>query len=379
MYARRKPARLFPALAPLVLLSACAHAPVTYRLTQQAARPLLIPPGVAQASVSQRTFVANVTAGGGKCGLEPDAVALQRKGRRMRITVSRDALAQKPAAWVTRWAGEAETRGCIAPGEARRLAAAIVEAVPLDPEIAFRLVFNNNIQAGYIDLGPASRLEVVAPILDSGAAAPDGSLVETQKVSGEGNRLQLDLKLSPSVRGFETSIYAVEKRSGSDGFLLAPVSVKRNLAGRTEPAPAPLIEYLKFPRSDAFFRLIYKTEDNGVKAVVLGAATQGQLTLDDCDRGATCVTLPKSVAINPVVAVTVNGVEMTFGLGMRIWNAVMAGGVRQPPEVLPTLQVWRPYGAGTAPVEFDRTSQAILNLKLAGGERIAWQTPPAAR
>jgi hypothetical protein len=106
---------------------------------------LLIPPGIARPALAERSLVADVKAGGGNCSLAPDAVALRRHGRRIRITISRAALAQKPAAWAAIWAGEAEDRGCIAPGEARKLAAAIVESVPLDPETAFRLLHANNV------------------------------------------------------------------------------------------------------------------------------------------------------------------------------------------------------------------------------------------
>jgi hypothetical protein len=208
--------------------------------------------------------------------------------------------------------------------------------------------------------------------MQAGTAASTAPLLETEKVSGDGGHIQLDLKLSPSVRGFETSEYAV-RRKPSGGFFFAPISVERKYPDRVEQAAAPLVDYLQFPASAAFFRLIYKAEDNGVTAVVLGAATHAQLDLANCGQGAACITLPKAVAINPVVSVTVNGTEMTFGVGMRIWNAVMKGGVRRPPDVLPTLKVWRPYGGRLTSVEFNPASEDILNMKLSGGESIAWQ------
>ena len=56
-----------------------------------------------------------------------------------------------------------------------------------------------------------------------------------------------------------------------------------------------------------------------------------------------------------------------------VGQAIEAGGETDPGAILPRLALYKPYGNRAALVEFDRASSAILQLILAGGERISWR------
>jgi hypothetical protein len=62
--------------------------------------------------------------------------------------------------------------------------------------------------------------------------------------------------------------------------------------------------------------------------------------------------------------------------GGSLGQALRAAGIKDQKrviaEILPRLQVLRPYGGMMLPVEFDRSSGDILGLIPIGGEEIRW-------
>jgi hypothetical protein len=367
--------KLIPALA--LLTSACVHKPVfnTYRLSG----PLLVPPGVASSEIVHRTFAIDVMPGKGGCAAE--APMLQLRKKRLWLTVDRDALIQQTQpGWLSNWTMQAEAHGCIVQGEGIRLANLIVESVPLASQVAFRLLHPNDVRSGYVELGPENRLEVRSPLLQAGVS-PDAPLAGSSTVTGSGGQLTVDLKPTAALAGFEIAWYAVRPNSGRIGFHFEPLSADRTTRAGVEHVPAPAVDYLKFPPAAAFYRLFYKTNDNGVTAIVISGATREDLDRNTkavgsdssaCENsGGLCLVLPKRVGVNPFLVVIVNEKELTVPLGGTLRNAILAGGGR-PDAVTGTLTVSRMYGGQPREIEFDRGSQEILNLKLAGGERVAW-------
>ena len=80
-----------------------------------------------------------------------------------------------------------------------------------------------------------------------------------------------------------------------------------------------------------------------------------------------CVVIPKRAALNPFLAITVNGSETTAPLGSSLGAAIHLG--RLPPN----LKVYKLYAGEPVPVEFDRSGTEILGLVLNGGEKISWK------
>jgi hypothetical protein len=345
----------------------CVHRPVfdTYRLRSA----VLIPPGVAGGEVALRTLPAGVAGGKGSCAAQ--APMLQLRKKRLTLTVDGAALAQqKQAGWLSEWTLKAERDGCIAPGEGALLAQRIVQAVPLDSVTVYRLLHPNDVQSGYVELGPENRLEVRSAI--------SGAPIDTAAVTGSGAQLTVDLKPTAALAGFEIAWYALRPNAGRPGFHFEPLSADRTTRAGVERLAGPSTNFLQFPPEAGFYRLFYKTDDNGVTAIIIAGVTREDLdgrtkrvALDAsaCDL---CITLPKRVGVNPFLVVTVNGTEVPVGIGGTVSHAIQAGGGQQPRSVLGTLAVSRPYAGGMRPVEFDRAAGDILNLKLNGGERITW-------
>ncbi len=359
-----------------ILTTGCAVRQ-TYRLVTQDTSRVLIPPGVSKPDVAQRTFTADIAAGRGSCAPAEGAIAIQSRRGRVRVTVTRGPLLKQPQGWLAAWTAQAESQGCIAAGEGLKLAARIVESLPMDPRAAWRLLHANDLQTGYVDLGPETRLQVVSPILREGAP-PDAPIMDTSNLTGEGNRLTLDLKPTPNLIGYETAWYAVQPKAGQIGFAITPLSAERHIQGKVEPAAAPATNYLRFEPQAAYYRLFYKTDQGEVVEVVLAAPTRAELDLETrtfssdpalCAQVPTqaCVVIPRRVALNPFVAITVNGSETTVPPGSTVRAATHLD--RVPPD----LKVYKLYAGKPVPVEFDRSGTEILGLVLNGGERISWK------
>jgi len=358
-------------IVALALFSfACAHKPVfdTYRLRG----PVLVPPGVAAPETGQRTLVSEIARGTGSCTQE--APMLQLRKKRLIVTVDREALLQqKQPGWLSNWTMQAEADGCIAQGQGLRLAHLIAESVPLDSQTVYRLLHPNDVQSGYVELGAENRLEVRSPV----GTAP----LETSAVTGSGGQLTVDLKPSGALAGFDIAWYALRPNPGRMGFHFEALSADRTTSAGVEHLAAPAVNYFQFAPAAAFYRLFYKTDDNGVTAILISGATRDDLDrrtkavgadASACEKSAgLCVVLPRRVGVNPFLVVTVNEKEVTVPLGGTVRSAIQAGGQR-PDAVVATLTVSRLYSGQLRTVEFDRASPEILNLKLNGGERLAW-------
>ena len=313
-------------------------------------------------------------------------MAIRKHGRRVGVTVSREELIKQPAGWLAEWTARAEAQGCLAQGTEMNFAMRILEAVPLDPGAAYRLLHGGNVAKGYTDLGPETRLQVVTPILKEGAD-PDAPIVQIGPTTGTDRSLQVTVHMQDTQYGVETAWYTFQPRPDHNGSTIVPVSAERRIGETTEPAGAPLTNYFRFAPGAAFYRLYYKADlaDNSVTEIVIGAPTRAELdrrtervrtdlTLCSQSDPELCMVIPRRVAVNPFMVVTVNGVETRVMVGSRVRNAVIeGGGPRQPREVLPQLTVYKPYGGRLAPVEFDRSRPDILDMVLLGGESIAWK------
>src|ERR1019366_8891568 len=207
-----------------LLLGGCAVRqpfPATWRLAGRT----LMPPGVA-ADVAQRTFTAPIP-GRSHCP-ESDAITVHRRGSRLTVTVHRDALVGQPRGWLTTWAEQAESQGCIAPGQGALLAARIVESIALPSGADLRLLRVDGMP-NYVEIGAGNRLQAISPILREGAN-PEALEYVAGKVTAEGASLAVDLKSSPTdLIGFETAWYDVRPKTGERGFTILAASAETSI------------------------------------------------------------------------------------------------------------------------------------------------------
>ena len=365
----------------LVLSSACAlHEPSAYRLSGTGLSAVLLPPGVASASLARRTTPVDVAPGPGPCSQPASPIALQKTKTRMRVTVWRDALLHQPAGWLRDWAVAVESQGCVAPGDGLKLAVAAAESVPLDAGAEFRLLNRVTLRG---EIAGHTRIQVVTPI-PSRDASDDSSSPNPTQITGNGSHLEITAKSPSTLTGYETAWYAVEARAGGIGFTLVPISSERRINGETQPEAKPTVDYFRFSDQASFYRLLYKADPSEFTALVVAARTPGELdrntqTLEtgaaSCEKlnAGECVTIPKAAAINLFLDVTVNGAVVQVPWGAPLAAAIRVAGELQPAKILPTLEVRRSYHGRLVPVQFDHARPEILQLTVMGGEVISWK------
>src|SRR5690349_1072018 len=84
--------------------------PATYRYVDH----ILIPPGVKDGSISERTISLPFAA---RCSSSESGLRFVRRGDSIRLTVNGAALAAYPPGWLAAWGASLEKEGCLANGE----------------------------------------------------------------------------------------------------------------------------------------------------------------------------------------------------------------------------------------------------------------------
>jgi hypothetical protein len=363
-----------------VIATGCAihKSPIqTYRLVASGGNPVLVPPGAATPNLAQRILKANVAPGQHKCSPSTEPIAFKTSGRRIRITVTRETLLQQPAGWLTEWTADLESQGCLAPGTGPKLAEQIAEALPLDLNRSFQLLHSNQ-----LDITPQMTIQVVSPILREGVGT-DTPLAEPVETSGQGNSLTVRLRSTANLLGYETASYAVRQKPDGIGLSIVPLYADRHIGAETERRHSPATDYFQFPSDAAFYRVFYEAQQTEYAAIIVAARTLAELEqrskilatgTASCEKlnKELCVAVPKQVAINGLVSVTVNGVQTLVAWGTNIGGVLRAGGEREA-NAMPRLQVHKSYNGKLVPVEFDRASPAIFNLIVGGGEVLSWK------
>ncbi len=330
-------------LTPLLVLCAgCTRPPSAWRLTGQ----VLTPPRVANPTVEHAVIRV------------PRATACTPKRK---LTVDRADLEKQPRGWLADWAAR-----CGDPA----LAGRVLEAVPLTTGVGFRLMHADDIRAGFVDLGPGNRIEVLSPIVRDGADE-NAPLVEEVTTGGTDQRIEVTLKASPQLVGQEAAWYGFEPQSGG-GSKIAPISASARVRGIEMALEGPGKNYFTFAATNGYYRLFFKPEEH--TAVIVGAPARDRLPQDPAQCGqAECITLPKNVGVNPYLEVSVNGKKLAIPAHMPpTLRAVLQAAKARAQDVLPTLAITKPYAGKPAPLEFDRTKQDILALVLSGDEEIRW-------
>jgi hypothetical protein len=367
-----KSAILFLAALSLAL-SACAHPMFTsWRLTNN----VMVPPGIAGPTITQGTVRVDV---GSRSRCPRD---IQARRKQIVVTMSRDRLSSQPGGWLTTFAEDLEAQGCIAPGEAVRLANGIAQSLPLEMNAASRLLYPND--RTVVKLEPGVRLQVMTPIMVEGAD-PDAPLIEAATTTINGNIVNVDGRFTNNVLGYEMASYSVAARKQAPGVSISTVSAERHINGQTERVSTSIRNYFQPLSAASFYGLFYKGGQTEFTALIVGGLDKGDFdrrtnlmmseTASSCEvlNNEMCVEVPKRVAINPMVSVTVNGTEMLLNWGATVSSAIRAAGELQPNTLLPRLSIFKPYRGATAAVEFDHTDSAILNLILTGGETVSWK------
>jgi hypothetical protein len=305
-------------ILPLFAFAGCAvRQPAAWRLSGV----VLVPPGVANLSVSRTSVRA--------CG--------------RRQTIERAELERQPRGWLSNWAAR-----CSEPTLSDR----VLDSLPLESLTRIRLLRESDIRAGYLDLSPASRLEVI-----SQTSAPKP--LDIISIAGTDKVLNVDLKGPAPDAGITRQVtwYGFEPRlgGGSRIMLLSPAATN----------------YYRFSQAVAYYRFFYMADQ---MSMVVGAPSFDQLPrdLEGCGKPGPfeCIAVPPKVGVNVFTRVMVNGAPVV--VVVPTVRSVIAAAKKRPEDVLPGLTIAKPYRGRQVAVKFDRSSSEILNLYLAGDEEIRW-------
>ncbi len=365
----------WPVAVVLICGAGCAGrrpAPLTYRLMKDA---VLVPPGVVDASAEQGSFVAAVTAKGCLASAS-GPITIQVRGRRARVSVRREELLKQADGWLGAWAAGLLERGCVAPGQQWTLANEVAESAPMDPKAAFRLLYGEG-----VDLEPQLRIQVDSPLFRevSGAIKFATGPIQVTDVPGG---VHIETESGGELVGYERAWYGLKAKAHGDGLSMVALSAERHVNGGNEPRSEPASNAFPFAAAAGYYRLIYKQEQTEFTALVVAGRTRSQLDAYAAKLGARgancgmvesgfCVAIAKGQAANLFLPVTVNGKEVLIHWGGTVRDAV--GGGRDAGAMLPTLEISKLHNGKAAAVEFDRSSAAILGLRLMGGETMSWK------
>jgi hypothetical protein len=324
-----------------------------------------------------------VSGTGAACRVSSGGIELEVRGRKASVKITADQLNRQPNGWLAAWAGQLDRQNCLSSEEGMKLAERIAEAVPLDPSGAFRLLSTDDRQSGAVDILPNMTLQVVSPFWREGAS---GEMPVLSTVAGSDSELTVTLKSSDDLLGYETTRYSIRGKGNGRGYFITPTYASRTVQGVTEVRAQPSKNYFSFGEDAGFYRLFYESTQTAYTALVIAARTPAeldQLTRDlaasgaemSCDKLSSerCAAIPKDVAVNPMIAVTVNGVELLMISRASVANAITAAGERQPRAVLADLKITKPWNGRMVPVVFDHNDGAILGMALRGGEIISWR------
>jgi len=158
---------------------------------------------------------------------------------------------------------------------------------------------------------------------------------------GEGNRLTTGPQIHPRSGGIRTAWYAVQPKASQIGFAITPLSAEKHIQGKVEPAAAPATNYLKFepqsgllpacstrPTRERWWKWCWPLPhapklDRQTQAFSSDPALCAQVPSQ------ACVVIPKRVALNPFLAITVNGSEATIPVGSTVGAAIRLSACRR--------------------------------------------------
>ncbi|HEY4087247.1 MAG TPA: hypothetical protein VGM43_14980 [Bryobacteraceae bacterium] len=375
---RISPALLLAAAAALLAVG-CAHPVPAFRLTSPA---MMIPPGPKDATILQAVVPIARIPKKTICAGSPHGLSIERKGRTgARVVVTRDVMEAMTAQELYSWTLGLEAAGCLPMNESARLAANIVDALPLAIQKRTQLL------QGRSDLTPVNSLRVVAPVLKPGAQLTGSPLAEVQGVS-EGSKpgaIDVDVKLKPEVIGYEIDWYDFAPQDSGPGFRLVPRSAEIHVGDRVEHPDVTSVKRFEFGPAARWYELymMTKVSANDFDFVVFSARTSEELHNSVAAFQAdatnylltadpqTYTVLPHGSGINAYIRVRLNGVLTDLQKPVSIRQAIeQARG--DPSAALAKLKVRKLHDGALYPVQWLAGQNAILSLPLEGGEEIDW-------
>lgn len=378
--------RFFPMLAAVLLLAGCAaRRPAAWRYVPEGRGHRLIPP---RPHPEQPGFTLprarTVAAKSPACRLEQPGIRLAWKGRTALVRADAAPLAPLPGTVLESAGGGApaaqagemvvrsnwfsaslkpglaaqEKAGCLSAEDVPPLTRRIVDHLSLSTSAAYRLLYGEYADQGFLDIDSRFRLRAVEPIRQQG-----------------------------QVVGYLTSFYLLNPAPGG-GATVSPGHSEANIKAVVTRGPAPDHELLHLPAQATRFRFFFRSwsvrEDRRI--ALLAASSPEALERAGAEfesapetfcsnaaqHGAACISVPRDMVIGPELRVLANGRDEFVPVGGNVADLMRSLDIRDPRSKLPTLRIHRPFEGALRPVEFDPANPSILGLVLVGGEQLTW-------
>lgn len=369
-------------LAILIFFLGCQHAAIAYHLRRDGSDPVVLPPAMAdiarQALSIDLKHARRADFKGIDCNVTGDLLSLRWAGSTAQISFRTQSLFAPeqsspnqigrgiyvdPLLALDKFRAdlvERESQGCLSSVENQRIRRAIVERMPLPPDIAYFLEFGSYSVDGYFDLTSDFRIQITSPIYRPGAKPSTAALL-----------------------GYETANYGFTAEGNLTRIQLT--SATETLIGGAPTEKRTVRNELPFDRSPAYFRLVFKTEEGTssrvTRAILLSSRSQVKLTqavahhagsVDDfcatlSESQVNCTVLPRNYGVSPELRIRVNQKEAFVRVGGMVREVFDLGREDSPPA---SLQVLRPFHGHLIPIDFDRASKDILDLVLLPGDEL---------
>jgi hypothetical protein len=369
-----------------MLLVSCSPAVHSYALSREDQTTILVPPGITiptKGALEIKLLNARRApfprAG---CEINRDPIELQWRGSAAVIRVKTesgllgygqdaskgDQASLDPLKYINELRQDLiglESRGCLHPGEAQKLAADIAERLPFQPFVAYELRFGAFDLNQFIDLTPDFRLRIVYPIYV------------------EENHVQ-----TREIKGVETVYYEIVSDQRDGRVRISEITAGKSSSRGSSPQGSAKQIAQPFPRSSAYFRLLLKKNltlaDPITVAIILSSADRKHL--DDATKEldsstdasckaitlptVSCMMFPALTGVNAEIRVKVNGKEAFARLGAQVNEVIREFGTDDMPR---SVQVRRLFDKRLVPIKGDSDSKDLLALILMPGDVISYR------
>ena len=458
---RHRAIRRLAQIAFALFLSGCGRAPATYQLRRQGLDPVLFPPTKLKQTATASDIQVRLknsrahSQPGQPCDIDGTVVSLHWLGTTAVVSLRTQSffaatadqspsqtdrgLYVDPLVAMEKFHSDLldrQAKGCLSSAENTHLRRAIVENLPLPPAIAYFFQLGSYDVTGYFDLTPDFRLITTSPLYQLGADPTPGNLIGYETAHYVFVPApQPDAQLNSNSRGFTrkaTANAASAANASASATASAPspdtnpndTASPASLDTNTDPARIrlalsratevlhgdPAIEKttlrndLHFPKSPAYFRLLFMADDNSAtvrvtRAILLSAPDQARLAQAVTTRpistevsapveapvethvsaenfcatitvpDVTCIIFPKNFGVSPELRVRANNQDYYIRVGGFLQEVL---DWRPGDHVLKTLKVRRPFHNRLVRIKFDPTTDDILKLVLLPGDQITW-------
>lgn len=244
--------------------------------------------------------------------------------------------------------------------------------------------YQNYRRSGYIDLDPDMRLRVIAPIMRSGS---NGIALEPSEVSAtSAENITIEGRAWKDLLGYETGIYTLVPADNGVVLKLNSLEAKPVSGSGSD---LQTTDYLQ-PRSDSpdvlrlYFQLRRSDFDHDSALLVANssaaleqASTRFETnpnsicgSRQSAGEDVQCFAPPHQVAMIAELGIRVQDRIVYVPVESSLQTALRAYGEQDPKRLIPSLRVFRRVGAREIPIRFNKDSDEILRLPVAGGDRI---------